>query len=324
IRLEGGKFATAKIAPGERSERVARAAGLSQGAEERMGELLAATRGTLTTAAVEKNIVTPAGLAVLAAAAVTEAAIASLLLDDADVEVSELDGPLSGGLDLTLDDVLAEAEKRRKDAAAITPATVFRTAGEPDLEKVTLTAGELKLLLRIDAKRNVEELAGGSAVAETVALLEKLLALGLIERGEERATPSVPVAPPKPAAETGPAKTLSGRPAGGFSAACLTIHDDAKTSFPLFDPEYTIGRDASNDIAIPDRSISSRHARIRRTPDGYELEDLGSTNGSFVNGERIERAVLRNDDAVRLGTIQMVYTIAEAARRPDETKRKRP
>lgn len=314
VRIDEGKFVSADLR-GERIARIATAAGLSAEAADRLGELLAATRGRLGAAAIEKKIVTAAQFAALAREAVTEALVSALLLKDGEIEVAELDehSP-AGGLDLSLDAILEIAEQRHAEATKITPETVFRTAGELDLDKVTLTASELKLLLRIDGSRSAAALAAGGPGDATIAALERLLELKLIERAADAVRP-----PSAPTREPEPAVTLGGRPAGGFTAACLTLLDEAKSSFPLFDAEYTIGREASNAVAIPDRSISARHAILRRTPAGYELEDLGSRNGTFVNGERVTKALLRNDDAVRLGVVQMTYTVAEAMRPVEET-----
>jgi pSer/pThr/pTyr-binding forkhead associated (FHA) protein len=57
--------------------------------------------------------------------------------------------------------------------------------------------------------------------------------------------------------------------------------------FDLTKEITTIGRDVANDIVLGDPEVSRQHARLTRTPGGYVLEDLGSTNGSFVNGERL-------------------------------------
>jgi len=51
--------------------------------------------------------------------------------------------------------------------------------------------------------------------------------------------------------------------------------------------EMVIGRDASSDIIINDAEISRKHAHLTLGPAGYTLEDLGSTNGSYVNGQRL-------------------------------------
>lgn len=54
-------------------------------------------------------------------------------------------------------------------------------------------------------------------------------------------------------------------------------------------------------VRIPGRSISSTHARLLREGEGWVLEDARSTNGSFVNGERVERVALREGDVIELG-----------------------
>jgi transcriptional regulator with AAA-type ATPase domain len=60
-------------------------------------------------------------------------------------------------------------------------------------------------------------------------------------------------------------------------------------------------------LRIPGRSISSTHARLLREGEGWVLEDARSTNGSFVNGARVERALLREGDVIELGhTILML------------------
>ena len=57
----------------------------------------------------------------------------------------------------------------------------------------------------------------------------------------------------------------------------------------------TIGREKINDIALPDSEISRRHARITEEAGVYTLEDLGSTNGTFVNGDRLQGIIRLHD-----------------------------
>jgi hypothetical protein len=57
--------------------------------------------------------------------------------------------------------------------------------------------------------------------------------------------------------------------------------------FDLTKEVTLFGRDVTNDIVLGDAEVSRQHARLTHTPGGYVLEDLGSTNGSFVNGERL-------------------------------------
>jgi ABC-type multidrug transport system ATPase subunit len=72
--------------------------------------------------------------------------------------------------------------------------------------------------------------------------------------------------------------------------------------FELIKPEIVMGRDDGVDIVIATPAISRRHARLMRDGDGYVLEDLGSSNGTFVNGDRlIGRRALQHGDQIRLG-----------------------
>lgn len=73
-------------------------------------------------------------------------------------------------------------------------------------------------------------------------------------------------------------------------------------TFPLEGDQLVIGRDASNSIAINDPEISRKHSRLSFQGGKYVIEDLGSTNGTFVNGQRLAGpAVLKPGDVVSLG-----------------------
>jgi len=63
----------------------------------------------------------------------------------------------------------------------------------------------------------------------------------------------------------------------------------------------TIGRDPDNDLPVEDTKLSRRHCRIVRGVEGFLVEDLGSSNGTYVNGERVDRHVLSPGDKVTLG-----------------------
>jgi len=60
--------------------------------------------------------------------------------------------------------------------------------------------------------------------------------------------------------------------------------------FDLTKEVTLLGRDVTNDIVLGDPEVSRQHARFTHTPAGYIMEDLGSTNGTFVNGERLVTA----------------------------------
>jgi len=76
-----------------------------------------------------------------------------------------------------------------------------------------------------------------------------------------------------------------------------------------------LGRDITNDIVINDREVSRHHLRIVRGSEGFSIEDLGSTNGTFVNGKRLSGAIaLKNGDMVGLGeTVTLGYEMVRPA-----------
>ena len=72
--------------------------------------------------------------------------------------------------------------------------------------------------------------------------------------------------------------------------------------YPLTETTMSIGRSPDNEIAIQDPEVSRRHAQIRFSGGLYQLEDAGSTNGSFVNGRRVQGSViLQHGDTVQFG-----------------------
>ncbi|MDH5506869.1 MAG: FHA domain-containing protein [Anaerolineae bacterium] len=82
--------------------------------------------------------------------------------------------------------------------------------------------------------------------------------------------------------------------------------------FELTKTEMYIGRDTTNEISINDAEISRRHVRLLKQGSGYSIEDLGSTNGTFVNGERISGVfVLQPGQTIRFGdNVTLSYEIA--------------
>ena len=69
----------------------------------------------------------------------------------------------------------------------------------------------------------------------------------------------------------------------------------------------TLGRSRDCDIPIDDPSVSRRHAELHRDSDGFTLVDLGSTNGTQVNGRKIDRVPLQNGDRITLGQTELRF-----------------
>lgn len=91
------------------------------------------------------------------------------------------------------------------------------------------------------------------------------------------------------------------------------------TTFPLQKSEITIGRDPSNDLVIADAEVSRKHARLIWQSGGYLLEDLGSTNGTFINGQRLLGPhLMRAGEVIQLG--ENVTLVFEALYDPYATR----
>lgn len=72
-----------------------------------------------------------------------------------------------------------------------------------------------------------------------------------------------------------------------------------------------VGRDASNVIRLHDTEVSRRHAEFRRTEEGYLVVDLGSSNGTWVNNQRVQRHLLQTGDHIRLGQTVLLYSAGD-------------
>jgi FHA domain-containing protein len=69
----------------------------------------------------------------------------------------------------------------------------------------------------------------------------------------------------------------------------------------------TIGSIGGNTVVLADPAVSRKHLGIKRIGSGYELADLGSSNGVYVNGQRVPKRLLQTGDIIRIGTSEMVF-----------------
>ncbi len=88
-----------------------------------------------------------------------------------------------------------------------------------------------------------------------------------------------------------------------------------KSGFPINKDIMTIGRDVSCDILLNNDLVSRKHAELTRITDGYLLRDLGSTNGIFINGQRVQEKFLNPGDMITIGELQFLFQMP-GARKP--------
>ena len=98
---------------------------------------------------------------------------------------------------------------------------------------------------------------------------------------------------------------LAPQPAVGERGSLVRLTDGVTT--PLAKPSITIGRLPECDVVVDDAGASRQHARIRRTDSGFVLTDLGSTNGTMVNGEPIQEHVLEHGDRITIGETELEF-----------------
>ena len=92
--------------------------------------------------------------------------------------------------------------------------------------------------------------------------------------------------------------------------AVLVVRQGPKAGsrFALESDVTTVGRHPESDIFLDDITVSRRHVEIRRTADdAFELVDTGSLNGTYIDRERIERAVLHTGDEIQIGKFKLQF-----------------
>lgn len=83
---------------------------------------------------------------------------------------------------------------------------------------------------------------------------------------------------------------------------------DQGSRYPLEEPVHSIGRTQSNSIRLHDTEVSRTHAEFVRRGEGYWIRDLGSSNGTFVNGRPVREQELHSGDQVQVGRSTLLYT----------------
>jgi ABC transport system ATP-binding/permease protein len=87
----------------------------------------------------------------------------------------------------------------------------------------------------------------------------------------------------------------------------LTVRDEGASRRYVFEQQAVVGRDLDCDVPLASRSVSRRHALVEKTPNGWVVRDLGSANGTSVDGARVREAPLATGTAVRFGEVEAVF-----------------
>jgi hypothetical protein len=158
-------------------------------------------------------------------------------------------------------------------------------------------ANELSDVVTRTASERGWQLRGPARVE--LAVSEKV-PIGTYElRGKVEAAPGHEAARP-------PAARAPSSPDGGVARATLELIDQGGQRVTLPN-QAIIGRMPGCDVQLDDPSVSRRHARISRAPNGWLIEDLGSTNGVTVNGANVEREYLSGGEDIELGNVRMRF-----------------
>ena len=111
--------------------------------------------------------------------------------------------------------------------------------------------------------------------------------------------------PEQRAADNVPGENASAR------SRLVSIGSSDSREYPLDQQTVAIGSHPSNDVVLDDTTVSRRHATITRKGGRFELADLGSTNGTFVNGGRVRKPVaLKRGDEIKFGSVRFAFIAA--------------
>jgi hypothetical protein len=226
------------------------------------------------------------------------------------VELSETDYDRLSGYDEELENELIAAAQEHAESQRYQPGGPLQVsfASASDLE-----TGVFRLRTSTARRPGTSAPAGDRAGTERDQ--------GYAAQPDAGAAPPAPVAPapyapPRPPADDGLEATqrqapVTPSPPRRVNPADRPWLDVDGERYPLMGAMTVLGRDDTADIILDDPGISRRHSEIRVTTDGPHLlasiRDLGSTNGTFVNSERITSQRLSDGDRITVGRTTVVY-----------------
>ena len=93
----------------------------------------------------------------------------------------------------------------------------------------------------------------------------------------------------------------------GVGMLVVTRGPNSGSRYALDEDLITAGRHPDSVIFLDDITVSRRHAEVRRVADGYQVTDVGSLNGTYLNRERVESAMLADGDELQIGTFKLLF-----------------
>jgi hypothetical protein len=188
-----------------------------------------------------------------------------------------------------------EARVQRVGGRLLVPNDYLVLVSEEDLARLHHALGELEREMTEYVQRLASERAITLQSPPSVRIRAgpDVHAGQIFVHGEFGSARRVAVSPAKQALPGGPV---------GASLALLAEDDSEVGQIPLQERSMTLGRRSDNDIPVADTKISRHHARLEFEAGGYYLTDLGSTNGTRVNGREIGgRCALEPEDVIEVG-----------------------
>jgi len=122
-------------------------------------------------------------------------------------------------------------------------------------------------------------------------------------------TTTITFSPVEAAGEVGEEEitvSLDDHPAG-VGLLVVKRGPNAGSRFTLGDHATTIGRHPNSDIFLDDVTVSRRHAEVTQVDGQFSVTDAGSLNGTYLNRERIEKAVMHSGDELQIGKFRLVF-----------------
>jgi len=92
-----------------------------------------------------------------------------------------------------------------------------------------------------------------------------------------------------------------------MSQLIINFNNQTTKRVKLVKPAYTIGRNQQCDVVLPERTVSSQHARLINTGEDCFLEDSGSTNGVFINSRLVSKHLLIDNDVIQIGKYELTF-----------------